>query len=137
VLKELGRDILVCPPILSQLESNVEHAQAVECHPASAVGLLQDTAGRKRLGAVKDADIVEAEETSLEQILAFHVLSINPPGKVHQQLLEHALEEVEVLSTVNLPFYLEYTEGSPRVHRGIDVFVVPFIAVDVRNEVRT
>ncbi len=49
VLKELGRNILVDAPVLGELQGNVEHVEAVKCHPARAVRLLQRTAGRERL----------------------------------------------------------------------------------------
>ena len=66
---------------------------AVERHPRGAVGLLEVTAGRQRLRAVEDADVVEAEEAAGEEIVALRVLAVDPPGEVEQQLLERALEE--------------------------------------------
>ena len=70
-----------------------EHVQAVHRHPARAVGLLEVAAGRQRRAAVEDADVVEAEEAALEDVVALRVLAVHPPGEVEQQLVEDALEE--------------------------------------------
>ena len=43
--------------------------------------------------AIEDADVVEAEEAALEDVVALGVLAVDPPGEVEQQLLEDALEE--------------------------------------------
>jgi hypothetical protein len=51
-------------------------------------------AGRQRRAAVEDADVVEAEEAALEDVVAPRVLAVDPPGEVQQQLVEDALEEL-------------------------------------------
>ena len=79
-----------------ELERDREHVQAVHPHPARAVGLLEVAAGRQRRAAVEDADVVEAEEAALEDVLALGVLAVHPPGEVEQQLVEDALEEPAV-----------------------------------------
>ena len=66
---------------------------AVHRHPARAVGLLDVAAGRQRRAAIEHADVVQAEEAALEDVLAFGVLAIHPPGEVQQQLVEDALEK--------------------------------------------
>ena len=43
--------------------------------------------------AVEDADVVEAEEAALEDVVAELVLAVDPPVEVEQQLVEDALEE--------------------------------------------
>ena len=50
-------------------------------------------AGGQRCAAVEDADVVEAEEAALEDVVAVGVLAVDPPGEVEQQLVEDALQE--------------------------------------------
>jgi hypothetical protein len=53
---------------------------AVEGHPRRAVRLLEVAAGGERLGAVEDADVVEAEEAAREDVLSLGVLAVHPPA---------------------------------------------------------
>ena len=41
--------------------------------------------------AVKHSDVVQPEESTLENILAFRIFAIDPPGEIEQQLLKDAL----------------------------------------------
>ncbi|KAG9796365.1 Six-hairpin glycosidase, partial [Aureobasidium melanogenum] len=91
----------------SNFERNVEHAETIKSHPPSAVCLLEDAARGQWLGSVEQTDIVQAEETTLENVFPFVVLSINPPREVEQQLLEDSFEEVQILSPIHLPLDLE------------------------------
>ena len=50
----------------------------------------------QRRAAVEHADVVEAEEAALEHVLAVAILAVHPPGEVQQQLVERALQELEV-----------------------------------------
>ena len=50
-------------------------------------------AAGKRVGAVEDPDIIEAEEAAAEDVAALDVLAIYPPGEVEQQFLECSLEK--------------------------------------------
>ena len=129
MLEKLGRDILVNPPMLGQLQRDVEHAETVERHPAGAIGLLEGATCGQGLRAVEEADVVEAEEAPLENVFAFDVLAVDPPGEVEEELLEDALQEVEVLPAVELALDLEDAEGRPGVDGRVDVTEVPFVAV--------
>ena len=88
--------VLVGRVVGGELDGDLEHVLAEERHPRGAVGLLEVAAGRQRRAAVEDADVVEPEEAALEDVLAEAVLAVHPPGEVQQQLVEGALEEVEV-----------------------------------------
>ena len=79
-----------------QLYGDLEHVLAEERHPGGAVGLLQVPAGRQRRAAVEDADVVQPQEAALEDVVAGAVLAVHPPGEVEQELVEGALEPVEV-----------------------------------------
>ena len=56
--------------------------------------------GQRR--AVEGADVVETEETALEDVVALGVLAVHPPGEVDQQLVEDPLEEIDVPAAVDL-----------------------------------
>ena len=43
-------------------------------------------AGGQRRAAVEDADVVEAEEAALEDVLALGVLAVHPPGELSSSL---------------------------------------------------
>ena len=79
--------------MLRQLERDAQHVQAVHRHPAGAVGLLDVAAGGQRRAAIEDADVVQAQESALENVVALCVLAVHPPGEIQQQLVKHALAE--------------------------------------------
>src|SRR5208337_721655 len=76
------------------------HRQRVGAHPARRVGLLQGVA-RRQVRAVDRADVVQAEETALEDVLVAGVLAVDPPGEVDQELVEDPAQEVEVAAAVD------------------------------------
>ena len=97
-----------------ELDRDLQHVLAEEGHPGRAVRLLEVAAGRQRGAAVEDADVVEAEEAALEDVLAEAVLAVDPPGEVQHELVEDRLEEVDVrLATPGLLAAIE-EEASPR-----------------------
>src|SRR5262245_32165203 len=75
---------------------DLEHVQTEQPHPSSAVRLLQVPTGRQWRTAVEDADVVQAQEAPLEDVLASTVFAVDPPGKIEHQLLEDAFEPQEV-----------------------------------------
>src|SRR3974390_986966 len=68
---------------------------AMARNPAGGIGLRQGVA-RRRVGAVDRADVVQAEEPALEDVLVAGVLAVDPPGEVDQELVEDPAEEVDV-----------------------------------------
>jgi hypothetical protein len=88
VLEELGGNVLVGGIPLGQLERHREHGAAVESHPGGAVCLLELATPGERPRAVKDPDVVEAEEPPAEDVPAADVLPVDPPGEVDEELLE-------------------------------------------------
>ncbi len=71
----------------------MEHGQAEHPHPGRAVGLLHGAAHGKGGAAVEDADVVEAEEAALEDVLVARVLAVHPPREGQEELVKDALEE--------------------------------------------
>ena len=63
MLDELGDHVFVVRSWIGQLHRDLQHVLAEEGHPGGAVGLLQMAAGGQGRTAVKDADVVQPEET--------------------------------------------------------------------------
>ena len=93
MLEKFAGDILVGPVFAGQFQRDRQHIEAIHAHPTGAVGLFDMAAGRQRGAAVEDADIVQAEKPALKDVLALGVFAIDPPGKIQQQLMKHALEK--------------------------------------------
>ena len=96
VLEELRGDVFVSMIVLRQFERDAHQVQAIHRHPAGAVGLVDIAAGRQRTAAIEYADVVQAEKAALENVAPLRVLAIHPPGEIHHQLVEHALQECQV-----------------------------------------
>ena len=123
VLEELQHQVgTVLAAVAPEHERDPAHRQRVERHPPGGVGLLEDRA-RRQVGAVDRADVVQAEEAALEQVVAERVLPVHPPGEVDQQLVEDPGEEVEVLPAVER----EHLKRRPRLDRRVDVAEVPLV----------
>jgi len=73
--------------------------------------------------AVDRADVVQAEETALEDVLVAGVLAVDPPGEVDQELVENPAQEVDVAPAVEG----EDLQRRPRVHRRIHIAEIPFV----------
>src|SRR5439155_18987148 len=93
VLEELGSDVLITRVFLGELQGHCQHGGAVKGHPGGAIGLLQMAAGRQRLGAIEDADVVQTQESAGEKMFALDVLAIDPPGEINQKFLKNAGQE--------------------------------------------
>jgi hypothetical protein len=119
-----------------QLGGDAQQVEAEHRHPAGAIGLVDEAAGRQGLAAVEAADVVESQEATLEDIASLFVLAIDPPGEVEQQLLKNAFEKhqvagvgrVAMLSLTALPAIdLEDAKRRPGVHRRIDIAELPLV----------
>ena len=123
VLEELEHQVGAVPAAVApEDERDPAHRQRVERHPPGGVGLLEDRA-RRQVRAVDRADVVQAEEAALEQVVAEGVFPVHPPGEVDQQLVEDPREEVEVLAAVER----EHLKRRPRLDRRVDVAEVPLV----------
>src|SRR4029077_17253668 len=72
---------------------------------------------------IEGADVVEAQEPALEDVVALGVLAIHPPREIDEQLVEDAGEELEVGRTVDF----ENPQRSPRMYRWVHVVERPFV----------
>src|ERR1700761_4847363 len=96
VFEELARDIVISAVMRGKLQRDLEHVQAVHCHPARTIGLLEQPTGRQCYIAIEYANVIEAEKASFKDVCALRVLAVHPPGKVHQQFMEHPFQELVV-----------------------------------------
>ena len=101
-----------------ELPCEFQHVLAEEGHPGRAVRLLEVAAGGERGAAVEDADVVEAEEAPLEDVLAEPVFAVHPPGEVQQELIERPLEEIQVYVAAQGLFRCDAETGWPRREPG-------------------
>ena len=97
MLSELQDHFLVRGIESGEFHGEFQHVLAEERHPRRAVRLLQVATGGERGAAVKDADVVEAEEAPFEDVLDEAVLTVHPPGEVQQQLVERLPKEIQYL----------------------------------------
>ena len=90
------------------------HAVPSDCSSTPSTG---------QLGAVEGADVVQAQEAALEQVVALDVLAVDPPVEVEQQLVQHPRQEVEVVVAGDLV----HPQRRPRLDRRVDVGEVPLV----------
>ncbi len=131
VLEELAGHVLVGGVVVGQLQGDGQHVEAVHGHPARAVRLLEAPAGGQGRRAVEDADVVEAQEAALEDVLALGVLAVHPPREVQQELVEDLLEEGPVARAAAAALDLVDAQGRPGVHGRIDVAQRPLVGGDL------
>ncbi len=127
LLVNLDGDGFVIRVLGRQLQRHHRHVQGEHRHPAGGVGLLEGVAGRQRVGAVEHRDVVQAEKTALEHVVALAVLAIDPPGVVQQQLVKHPFEKMEIAPAALNPFGAKHFQGAHGVYRRIDVAERPFV----------
>ena len=62
-------------------------------HPAGAVALFEMAAVGEGSAAIEYADVIEAEESALENIFALGILPIHPPGKGDEHFVEDRFQK--------------------------------------------
>ena len=127
VLEELRRHSLVDRVVARELERDPHQVEAEHPHPAGRVGLLEHRAARARLAAVDHRDVVEAEEPTLEHVVAVAVDLVDPAREVHQELVEAALEPLAVGVAVADPIHVVDPPHRPRVDRRVEIAELPLV----------
>src|ERR1700739_4591261 len=120
MLKKFAGDIFISGIVLCKLQRDRQHVQALHTHPASAVGLLEVSAGWQGSGSVKNSDIVETQKAALEDIGAIRIFPIHPPGEIQEQFVKNFFEEPTISDASNAPFDFINAPGSPGMYRRID-----------------
>ena len=131
VLPEFARHVFVGRVLERELEGHAEEIEAVHRHPARPVRLPEDPARRELGVPIEEADVVEAEEASLEDVVPELVLAVHPPVEVEEQLVEDALEEDTVEAAGLVLLDLSHPDGGPGVDRRIDVAEGPLVRRDL------
>ena len=130
VLPELARDVLVDGVPLREHQGDRRQVLGERRHPAGAVGLPQQVAGRE-LAAVERADVVHPQEAALEDVVPQRVLPVDPPGEVQEHLLEDAFQEVVVGDPRPAALDVEHRDRGHGEHRRVDVAEVPLVGRDL------
>jgi hypothetical protein len=73
-------------------------------------------ASGQRGAAIKDTDVIETEETALENVPAETVLAIHPPREVQQQFVKRGLEKIQIRLAVQSFFALCKRVELKRIH---------------------
>src|SRR5215469_2368015 len=111
---------------LGKNERNLEHRQAVECHPCRAVRLVEMPAGREFRAPIKYTDVVQSEEPAGKNVSSLRILAIYPPLEVQHQPLEGTFQETNI-RTAELRLNSVEKQSCPGVHRRVHVAEVPFV----------
>ena len=127
VLEELGRHVLVDGVLAGQFERDDEHVQAVHAHPGRAVRLLEVAAGRQRRAAVEDADVVEAEEAALEDVVPLGSLRFTHQVKLSSSFWKTRSRKARSARAGDPAVDLVDAPGRPGVDGRVDVAEGPFV----------
>src|SRR5439155_25116439 len=74
-----------------------------------------------------EANIIQSQEAALEDVAAFGVFAVNPPGEVEHELVEDALEECAIARTPALLLDLIDAPGRPGVHWWVHIGQGPLV----------
>src|SRR5205823_1470731 len=96
MLEELRREILVDMVVNRQLQRHSHQVQCEHGHPTGAVRLTEVATRRQRLATVEYGDVVQPQESALEEVSASGVLPIYPPGEGQHLLLQDSLQEIKI-----------------------------------------
>ena len=127
MLEELAGDVFISRIFFGQLQSDCQHIEAVHAHPTGPVRLFEMAPGGERRRAVKDSDVVQAQEPSLKDIRAVGVLAVHPPCEIQEQLVKDLFEETTIGHAAHAPLDFVDTPRGPGVNRRVDVAEGPFV----------
>ena len=85
------------------------------------------SAVRKRSAAIEYPDVVEAEEPAFENIFAFRIFPIHPPGESEKEFVEDCFQKSAITFARLLAFDLVNPPRCPPQDRRIDITEVPLI----------
>ena len=84
-------------------------------------------AGRQGGTAIKDANIVQSQETAFKDILTESILTVHPPGEVQHQLPKDMFEKLQVTLAPEFFSMIYRVHGGPGMHRRIHIAKIPLI----------
>src|SRR5215831_4829029 len=127
MLKEFRNHVRIRFIMHRELDRYLQHVQAEQRHPGSAIRLFKITAGRQRRTAIEDTDIVQAEETPFKCVFARPILAVQPPCEIQQQFLKTSLKPYDVPLASLRSFQTIGENGGPRMDWWVDIAEIPLI----------
>src|SRR5256714_3631278 len=128
VFEELGRDVFVNVIFTRELDRDAHQIQRKHCHPTRAIALFKVAAIGERGAAIEYADVIKPKEPAFENIFAFGIFPIHPPGKGEKQFVEDRFQKCAVAFTGLFALDLEDTPSRPPDHGWINIAEVPFVS---------
>lgn len=61
--------------------AGTSHVETVKCHPSRSISLTKRPPSRQRFRTVENTDVIESQESTLEDILSACVLAVYPPER--------------------------------------------------------
>src|SRR5206468_10196935 len=129
--EEFRGDVFVNWIFTSQLQRDAQHVEAKHSHPACAIALLKAAAVRERCVAIEHADVIEPQETALENVVALGIFAVHPPGKGDEHFMENSLEECAIAFAASFSLDLVNAPRRPRNDGRINITEIPFVCGDL------
>src|SRR5215472_5589329 len=82
VLEETVSHVFIDRVVFRKDNGDLKHDLAVQSNPCGAIRLFDRSAGGQPGTAVKNANVVEAEKSSGEDIAPLRVFAVYPPGEI-------------------------------------------------------
>src|SRR6266498_4710400 len=80
------------------------------------------------MASIEHRNVVEAEEAALENVVAFIVNLVDPPGKVNQQFMKASFKKLAIGYPRANPIHVVNSPDGPRMNGWIQVRKLPFIS---------
>src|SRR5206468_4586444 len=100
-------------------------------HPACAIALLESAAVRERRVAIEHANVVKPKETALEDVVAFGIFAVHPPGEGDEHFMENSFEECAITFAALFTLDLVNAPCCPRDNRWINISEIPLVCGDL------
>ncbi len=128
VFPEFAGNVLIDRIRLGQFQRDCQQIERVHGHPTGPVGLFDISARRQRSAAIEDANIVEPQESTLENVHPPGIFTVHPPREIQYQLMEDTLQKVRVAFSRAFLVDLVNAPRRPRMHRRIHVSHGPLVS---------
>ena len=127
VVEETLGDIGVLRLFPGQGHTHLQQAEAEGRHPGGAITLLNAAAIGQGITAIKDPDVVEAEEAPLKHVVAGAVVAVSPPAVLEDEFAHGAAQKGQIAKALLVAFNLKNPQGRPGADGRIGVRERPFI----------
>ena len=131
MFEDLGRDVFVNVIFHCQLDRDPHQVERKHSHPTGAVALFKMSTVREGSIAIEHSDVIEAEESALENVFAFGILPIHPPSKGKQHFMEDRFQKCAITFAGLLALDLINPPRRPGEDGGVHVTKIPFVRGNV------